>query len=137
MNIYRSAATSRIHVSVALLVTLCASMLFLIIGCYFGRFSRDGEVNLWREAYTNVRPEWFTASKQFVNSYAARGSFRPTIVSFDGGKNWYAGWKEGNGGIRLVGPAEEKYPGILAELRRYKTQRTAEEHLIGKKHPTL
>ena len=37
------------------------------------------------------------------------------IATIDGGKNWYAIETAQNGGIKILSPADEKYPGLVKE----------------------
>jgi hypothetical protein len=62
-------------------------------------------------SYEWFRKTWLTKSGWM----AGVGSYR--LDSFDGGRHWYAVELSSDNGSKILGPAEEKFPGLMARLQ--------------------
>lgn len=89
--------------------TICA--IALIIGAYFlGRKTQKDELRFVIRGY-----DWYNETflskqggTQNVPSYH--------LMSFDSGQSWYA-VDQNDKGFKIVGPAEDIFPGLLAHLK--------------------
>ena len=80
------------------------------VGSFVGFTARDVEVDGWRQAYKQAAanvPEWTHGTDKKYGKYS--------LVTFDHGKNYYAAVKK-DGGILIIGFANNVYPGILKKL---------------------
>ncbi|MBI2124266.1 hypothetical protein HYT92_00590 [Candidatus Pacearchaeota archaeon] len=76
--------------------------------------------------YLRIQGESFQDCRDVADYYQAKYRYQVgnikgfghfSLVSLDGGKNWYAfAENEKNGEVKILGAAEEKFPGLLRYL---------------------
>src|SRR5262249_1489802 len=85
----------------------------LVIAGYIGYKIRDRQTRTSRRGYEWFSQNWLSQS----GACSDYGSYR--LESLDGGKNWYAAeWTE-DGQVKIIGPAEACFPGLLKRLRAF------------------
>ena len=89
-------------------------MLTLIIGAGLGAFVgykiKEEHTRPLVDSNNWFREKWLTKC-----GWIGYRSYR--LESLDGGKNWYAAKWTADGQLRILGAAEEKFPGVLKRLR--------------------
>jgi len=95
-----------------LLMGAIATVALLIAG-YIGYKIRDRQTRAAVGGYEWFCQKWLSRSGVHIGY----GSYR--LESLDGGKNWYATeWTE-DGQVKILGPAESCFPGLLKRLRAF------------------
>lgn len=88
-----------------ILILICAGAFFL------GYRTHEEQTKYDLESLAYYRNTW----KQRIGGSIGYGNYR--LESFDGGKNWYAvDHNSSTGETKILGTAEEKFPGLLKHL---------------------
>ncbi|GEM_PF-3112238 len=96
------------------------AVIFVLVALAFGGgITYEKENSAWKTKESDYYRQTYLQKQGGTTLVPGANSY--DLRSFDGGKNWYAVEQTKESGMKILGPADKIYPGLLEHLYAFET----------------